>query len=132
MESTASGRVVGALRGARALIEEGWATIISRRPEYERSEEFAQWLWRLFGKSIEWPRMVVCDWRHPEACEFSLCDAIAKAADDDALAMEVEEFLRPFVPGMSAMLWGESRDRTKNEILAMLDRAIARAERLAA
>ena len=120
---------------ARDLVAKGWVEPMSMRLEDETLErdadEHAKWMFRRFGKSVEWPRMVICDALHPEACEFSLCDALWKScAPDPALLVEAEELLRPMVPELSAMLWSHDPKRTKREVLALLDRAAAKARRM--
>lgn len=110
-------RSVGAaLRAARHLLEDGWHPHYSRRPEVTPDGDY---------------RLVVCDWSHPEATEFSLPDALMRVTNGDAaLVVEAEESLRMLViPDLDAPVWTERIGRTKREVLGLLDVAIARADR---
>jgi hypothetical protein len=123
-------RVVETLKGARRLVWKGWSQFLPMRTEHEDSADFADWLWRLFGKSVEWPRKGACEAR--KASDFTLNDALWKASGGDSEAVEMaEELLRPMVPHFSALLWELSPGRRKDEVIALLDKAIARADRLA-
>lgn len=122
---------------ARDLVAAGWSEPMSMRLENcdntseAAMEEHARWMFRLFGAAEEWPRLVICDALHPEACEFSLRDALWRSCTPDAaLLVEAEELLRPMVPELSAMLWSHDPKRTKREVLALLDRAAAKARRM--
>ncbi len=126
------------IHSARDLVARGWTEPLSMRLENcdntieAAMEEHARWMFRLFGASEEWPRLVICDALHPEACEFSLHDALWRAsAPDAALLCDAEEFMRQFLPDFLGMTqWAEADGRKKREVLALLDRAEAKARRM--
>lgn len=91
------------------MVAKSWTPILSRRRE---------------GK-----RMVICDWRHQEASEFSAWDAIAKACNGDPqFILKIEELIRPLTPGFVGLVWLED-GATLARVLKTFDAAILRAAR---
>lgn len=72
---------------------------------------------------------IACLATDPRVARWGVGDAIHRACVRNLeAAIEAEESLRPITPGMCFHAWAEHPDRTKKEVLALLDRAIARAK----
>lgn len=100
----ATGNLAQALRDTRALVVQRWA-----------------------DGPVDYDRMLA---HHVNGT--TLCDLLGEACGADIdLRIEAEEWLRPWVAEFSVMLWSERVGRTKAEVVALLAKAILRAEQLA-